>query len=312
MRGSDVLASKKFIAAMLALAAVFGYASITAFATQEYSVIVEKIGETGSLGYVEHEALLKNNTLYGSRLAAEKYPLALVKELNARYVYESKSGGNGSYTLTGNVIYSSGDTVLWKDELFRKSGSFEKSAVVSFSLNVTGLRDRIKNVTSQLGVRRMSAAIVFDFATVSGEETFDHSFRLVMDPVGLLYFENGEKVDVKPVVSKSVQPNTIFGIDVRTARMTFLPPFLAAVLPAIYGSFRILSTRSKKLGIERYVVDGRFSNVERVVMLEDIEDLKRTFELVDKPVIKCTNENHEVYAIIDDGIAYVYRRKAAE
>jgi len=49
--------------------------------------------------------------------------------------------------------------------------------------------------------------------------------------------------------------------------------------------------------------------VEKRVILATKEDLKKTFDLLDKPILHYKDGEEDVYTIIDGNIAYEYRHK---
>jgi len=327
------LASKYTLICLLAVVALLSFYSVLAWTTPEQISFNEKIGSYGSKGILTHYALLKNNTLYGDTLEREEYPANLIKELNIQYNYsfEPNTSVDGKYVFVGKVVYyttvDKKEAILWTDTLFDREGELVNGKFAeSYNINITKLNSRIGNVSDQLGVRRLNHRILFETTVfiagnVDGKavnETFEHEMEFVQDPIGLFYFKNTEKTDTKSVIQVVEKDRFLsfagFSTKVSTARMVF-PLLLTAFIPpfafSLYSNYSRLKSRRIK-GIDKYVVDGRPINLDKVVMLTSEEDLKRTLELVDKPIIRFRCNSYEIYTIIDDGMAYTYKRKIAE
>ncbi|MET1124622.1 MAG: hypothetical protein ABWW66_05090 [Archaeoglobaceae archaeon] len=299
---------KLLFAATLALSLIFAALSFAAFSAPSVERVSEVVGEVGGTGTLKHEAVLLNNTLYGERMSAKFYPRNLVDRILATYTFSYKNGGNGSYDMVLKIVYTTTvgreRVILWVDELDRRSGEFSGGFKESFTLKPEEINTRVENVSRQLGVLHLDHSVLLS-AKVDGEQSFEHEIAVVSSG-GLVYFQNEEESNVRPVVSTREQKSKFAGLDIDTARMLFTLP-LAVTVPLAAYSGKGFVKRGKRLGIERFAVNGRVPISGNVVYVENESDIKKLFELLDKPIIRTSNGSEVVYVIIDGETIYVYR-----
>jgi len=96
-----------------------------------------------------------------------------------------------------------------------------------------------------------------------------------------------------------------------TAKKVALILALLFLTPLIGGVYTIRAQRPKNefKDLAPYITEGAPVEVEKRVILATKEDLKKTFDLLDKPILHYTEGGEDIYVIIDGGIAYEYRHK---
>lgn len=325
---------KEVLAALVVLVFVFSFYSVKAMSLRPYSTYTEKVGQYSQKGVLYHTALLKNNTLYGDTLSREDYPIPLVDGFMLTYRYRFTPGDvvRGNYSLVGRVIYSvskgKDEVVLWQEELFRKEGDLKNGEFVeNFDLNMSTLDNRTAEIVKELGLKRVNRKIVFEtnvnvIGVIAGrevKENFGQNMSLVKDgSAGLYYFTNTEESSQRTLTSRITKENyvTKFGITMRarTAKKVF--PLLALIFltPLMGGIYTIRAQAPPRRfkDLEAYIIEGFPGEVRKKVVLASREDLKKAFDLVDKPIMHYVDVEDEVYVIVDGEVAYEYReRKAA-
>ncbi len=320
----DIFKSKAVFAALLIAAVLFGAMSALAWTKPTSVTVNEKVGSYEMEGKLNHLAHLKNNTFFGEVVSRNEYPSELVKSIDVEYEYNFTPNASGSYEFVGKVVYSTKlnkeDVVLYTDYVFKRVGELKNGKFSErYTLNTTQLNSRISNVSEQLGVKRLDAqlmfvAVVSANSVVEGEkvsEKFVHEVPFVRDVNGLYYFTDMEKDVRKSILKEKEVESYIAGITKTSIARLAFPAAFAILLPplALSAKSNIKLKRRKLKGIDQYVVEGKPLNIERPVLLRSEEDLKRTFELIDKPIVKFESNAHEVYAIIDDNVAYIYKKK---
>jgi len=314
------LMSKRYVFA-LTLAGVIVFGALTALAwTTPTQVVVKEIVRTENReGLLMHEAHLINNTIYGDHLVSEYYPSSLVKEINLTYHYDS-TNPEGKYKIVGVVEYKTkvknDEIVLWRDEFLKRIGRFNDGTFEeSYTLNVSNLNKKISAISSELGVKRLETAIVFNIFVENGK-LFNHTVKMFEDPTGLIYFEDVKNVDKEPIYSDKIVKNSMnimgYQMDVGFARLVFSVPLLILLPISAYSTALQIKHRKPKLkGVDRYVVncDKLRMNADKIVILESKDDLKKVLEMIDKPIIKRRNCEFDEYIILDESTAYMYRVK---
>ncbi|WP_461865323.1 DUF5305 family protein [Thermococcus sp.] len=328
------LKKRGVLAIFLVLFLIFGFYSIKLMSARPYSITRETVGGYTQEGKLIHSATLRDNSLYGSTLQSDYYPIPLVKELILKYAYTftpSKSI-TGTYDVIGTVKYSvnRGDknVVLWEDKLFEDKGNLKDGKfTIEYHMNISEINKRESEISKQLGIRRLRRSIsitvnvktkgkVYNKAVL---ENFEHTISLMEDSnAGLYYFNNPEKVVKRTITTSTQKKNAVnfFGIqvDIETARV--VAPILALIflIPLVGGVYTIKSTMptDELRRIRPYIVEGMPGKVEKRILLSTPEDLEKTFELIDKPILHYIDNGEEFYVIIDGNIAYEYRRLLEE
>ncbi len=328
------LKKRGVLAIFLVLFLIFGFYSVKLMNAHPYSISRETVGVYTQEGKLTHSAILRNNSLYGSTLQSDYYPISLVKEFLLKYTYAftpSKSI-TGTYDVIGTVKYSvsRGDknVVLWEDKLFENKGNLQDGKfTIEYRMNVSEINKRESEISKQLGIRRLKRSITITInVRTKGNvynkavtESFKHTISLMEDlNAGLYYFNTPEKVTKRTITKTISEKNDInlFGIrvDVETARI--VAPILALIflIPLMGGVYTLKSTmpQDELRRIRPYIVEGMPGKVEKKILLSTSEDLEKTFELVDKPILHYADDGEEFYVIIDGNIAYEYRRPLEE
>jgi len=261
-------------------------------------------------GFLKHKAYFKDNRFYGSNRSMKYYPSSLVKTLVLNYTFSSMPAKTGNYTFKGVVTYfvtlGKNRYTLWEDRIFEKKGSFNKSFTASYALNVSELNRKISRTLSELKVSSLKHAISFEVTVNNG--SFKHDFSLIRDS-GLIHFTSTERKLKKPsFFSRTVENRVdVLGYGVEASKLRMSSILLAFVLPLFAYSSYLRIRRPSTKEIDRYAVECEEVelNGKKAVVLSSEKDLKRIFELLDKPVMKKDNS----YFVVDGDVAYVYRVK---
>lgn len=286
---------------------------VLSLAAVSWTMPVEKVvksvkGYKVEKGLLKHKAYFKDNRFYGSNRSMKYYPASLVKTLVLNYTFSSVPAKTGNYTFKGVVTYfvtlGKNRYTLWEDRIFEKKGKFNKSFTASYALNVSELNRKISKTLGELKVSSLKHAISFEVTVNNG--SFKHDFSLIRDS-GLLHFTNTEHKLRKPeFFSRTVENRVdVFGYRVKVSELRMTSTLLAFVLPLFaYSSYLRVRRRSTR-EIDRYAVECEEVelNGKKAVVLSSEKDLKKIFELLDKPVMK----KGDSYFVVDGDVAYVYR-----
>lgn len=323
--------SRRVAAIFLLLFLVFGFYSVKLIRAQAQMVVTKDVGTFKAHGELEHSAVFLKNSLYGEKGSMDNYPRALVDAFDLTYRYQSEPGlSEGHYIISVTTVYyvtkGTEEVSLWEEESFHRegklvNGSFEES----FTLNMTELNNRSALISEELGIKRLKRKMVFS-ATVIGtgdvngrkvNEEFSHTGELV-DDIGasIYYFSDAEKVEKKPFVDRSIVKTnaSVLGINSNVETGRTVTTFLAfgALLPVLGYLYTSRPPKDETSKLRPYIVRGTPGKVSRKVVLESYDDLKKTFELIDRPIMNYREGNEDVYVIIDEGVAYEYRRQSPE
>ena len=322
---------REVLAVSLVLFLFFGFYSIKLMGASSVVTIQQTVGKYTQEGELIHVALLKNNTLYGEKLRREEYPIPLVESFVITYSYRftPMTSIKGTYLTQGIVQYTvnkgSEEVILWEEKLFEKSGELKDGKfTVQYELNLTKLGNRTNQIIEQLGLKRLNRKIMFITrvnlkGSVYGREiteSFEHSSSLVRDSgAGLYYFTNEKESMQKAVMEKGTKRTVVriaglpFYAD--TAKKVALILALLFLTPLIGGVYTIRAQRPKNefKDLRAYITEGAPIHVEKKVILATKDDLKKTFDLLDKPILHYKEGEEDVYTIIDGNIAYEYRHK---
>ncbi|MCO6040306.1 DUF5305 family protein [Thermococcus alcaliphilus] len=322
---------REVLAVSLVLFLFFGFYSIKLMGVSSVVTTQQTLGKYTQKGELVHVALLKNNTLYGERLSREEYPIPLVESFVVTYSYRftPMTSIRGTYNTQGIVQYTvnkgSEVVVLWEEKLFEKSGELKDGKfAVQYELNLTKLANRTNEIMEQLGLKRLNRNIMFvTRVNVKGSvygreitESFEHSSYLVKDSsAGLYYFTNEKESMQKTVVEKGAKKTvvTIAGLPFYADTAKKVAPILALLFltPLLGGVYTIRAQRPKNefKDLSPYITEGAPIHVEKRVILATKEDLKKAFDLLDKPILHYKDGEEDVYTIIDGNIAYEYRKR---
>ncbi|MBC7334573.1 MAG: hypothetical protein H5T85_09045, partial [Actinobacteria bacterium] len=301
---------REVLAVSLVLFLFFGFYSIKLMGVNSVVTTQQKVGKYTQEGELIHVALLNNNTLYGETIRREEYPIPLVKSFILTYDYHftPMTSIKGTYVTQGIVQYTvnkgSEEVILWEEKLFEKSGELKDGKfAVQYELNLTKLANRTNEIIEQLGLKRMNQKITFvTRVDVEGNvygrevtESFEHSSSLVKDSSsGLYYFTNENGSTQKTVVEKGAKKTvvSIAGLPFYADTAKKVAPILALLFltPIIGGVYTIKSQRPKNefKDLASYITEGAPVEVEKRVILATKDDLKKTFDLLDKPILHYT------------------------
>lgn len=322
----NVLSRKGVVGVLVVLLLFTSFYSLKALGAPDTLRMTEKTSGYSSVGMLTHTALLANNTLYGRTLSRDYYPAPLVEGfvLNYRYHFTPGDVVRGNYTISGKVTYyvtrGKDKVILWEEPLLYESGQLENGAFSKdFALDMVKLANETERISEQLDMRRITRDVTYSvrvnvIGIIKGntvEESFSQDMSLARDAsANLYYFTNTEKSNSGSVTETRVEPTTIsvLGVNVKSATAKVLFPILSFILltPLLGGVYTITASRERHTGLEGYIVEGAPPFVEKKVHLKSFEDLKKTFELLDRPIIHYKDDG-DVYVMVDEGVAYEYR-----
>ncbi len=322
---------REVLVVLLVLFLFFAFYSVKLLGVSSTVTTQSVLGKYTQEGELIHVAILKNNTLYGESLRRAEYPISLVERFVLTYSYRftPMTEIRGIYQTSGIVKYSvkrgSEEIVLWEDMLFEDSGELKDGKFIAeYNLNLTELNRRTAEIMDQLGLKRLNRKIVFTTNVhVEGKafgkeinENFGHVSTLIKDTgSGLYYFTNEKESVQKSIIERQTQRTRIskYGVTMYADTAKKLIPLLALLFltPLIGGVYTIKSQRPKNefKDLAPYITEGAPVEVEKRVILATKDDLKKTFDLLDKPILHYTEGGEDIYVIIDGGIAYEYRHK---
>lgn len=326
-----VVTRKEVLAVSLVFFLFFAFYSVKLLGVRSTVTTQSVLGKYTQEGELIHVALLRNNTLYGERLRRTEYPIPLVESFVLTYSYRftPMTSIEGKYNVNWVVRYSvnkgTEEVVLWEEKLFEKSGDLEDGKfTVQYVLNLTELNERSEEISNQLGLKRLNRRIIFTAnvktnGTVYGRkvnENFEHTSSLVRDSgSGLYYFTSEREIVERSIIERQTQRTRIskYGVTMYADTAKKVIPLLALLFltPLIGGVYTIKSQRPKNefKDLAPYITEGAPVEVEKRVILATKDDLKKTFDLLDKPILHYTEGGEDIYVIIDGGIAYEYRHK---
>jgi len=169
---------------------------------------------------------------------------------------------------------------------------------------VSELNKDVLETLGELKVRSLKHSISFEVTVNNG--SFKHDFSLIKDS-GLIHFTN-TKYTVRRAnsFSRTVDNSVnVFGYDVKVIKLRMSSALLAFVLPVFAYSAYLRVKRPGTREIDRYAVECEEAELDgkKIVVLSSEKDLKKIFELLDKPVLK----KGDSYVVVDGDVAYVYR-----
>ncbi|AHF81314.1 Hypothetical protein TES1_1939 [Thermococcus paralvinellae] len=313
---------------------LFSTYSVLAFQKESVTRTTKNVGSYMQKGVFQHKAFFSNVSLYGNVKSMEYYPKDITESIAGVYVYTLTPGEEitGKYKLTIVTTYytSKGKEkiIFWEEKLVERSGDLENGMIVeAISFDLNEINKRTTEVTEGLGIKRLSRDIkiivqVSAKGKVNGKEVnekFEQTINMVIDSGnGLIYFTNEEVKTKKNLVDREVKTNflSVLGkpTSVSTAKKAFPILALLSALP-IFGMVYTAKANGAKDGLEdlkRYIIKGIPNKVDKKITLATEEDLRKTFDLIDKPIMHYQEGDNDVYAIVDDGIVYEYRRDLEE
>jgi len=305
------------LALSLSLAVVFALYSGVAYSREPVTVDATYSEAYLQEGHFTAYGLFSNETIYKNGTSLEYYPFKITDAVVGIYKFSS-DGSSGSYETTLHVNYyvTSGKKKVYlvNDTESLAKDTFTDSFEVPVKLNFTDMNSRLKMVREGTGLYRAEREVyVIVKVTPSEREPFAQEIRLNQDSSGMLYFSGADKEYRKVVRNVEITTNSLsfLGTDVgvSTARTAFPAMALLFAVPSagfVYAK-REKKPKSRELtALKKYTVEGTPPEGKRVE-LSSPADLKRVFELVDRPVVHYRDENTDVYAIADNGTVYEYR-----
>ena len=312
----------------------FSAYSVLAFQREPVTRTSKTVGGYMQRGVFQHKAFFSNQSLYGNVKSMEYYPKGITESISGVYVYTFTPGEGitGKYNLTVVTTYyiSKGKEkiILWKEKLVEREGELENGMIgEAISFNLSDMSKRTEDIKEGLGIKRISkdTKIIVQVSAkgkVNGKEVnekFEQTINMVIDSTsGLIYFTNGEVETKRNLVDKEIKTNflSVLGkpISVSTAKKVFPILALLSALP-IFGMVYTAKANAPKdelKDLKKYMIEGIPNKVDKKITVASEDDLKKTFDLVDKPIMHYQEGNSDVYAIVDNGVVYEYRREKKE
>lgn len=307
------------------------FSTLTIMAFQKDSVLMVNtaVGSYTQKGVFHHEGIFSNNSLYKTPQSMEYYPRDITKNISGvyRYSFSPRENVNGNYTLEIITIYyvSKGNEkiVLWDESILKKEGILKNgTASEAVFLNLQVINARSAEIKQTLKIPRLSREVRLVFHTkpsgiIANEnilEDFTQSIGLVEDTAtGLIYFTNEEKVTRKNIIESKEQRNflTFLGksVEVRTGKILFSVLMLFTGIP-LFGMVYTAKGKAPKdelKDLRQYIIEGIPNRVDKKITLATKYDLRKAFELLDKPIMHYKTGSSEVYTIVDEGVSYEYK-----
>ena len=318
---------KEVLGVFVVLFLVFGFYSVKLMSASPYVVNTHRLGTFREEGTLKHGAYLKPNELYGYLVFKEDYPISLVDRFLLTYEYRTTPPmTEGAYRITGTAVYyvnkGNEEIVMWEEPLFEyKGGLKDGDFTAEYTLDMNELAKRSAEISEDLGMKRLKRRIVIDvwiegLATVNGKtikEKFTHEIELVRDSTAGLYYFNEPTKSESRVLTQTTREEaraSVLGIrsSVDTAKVVTTLLALVTLIPIIGYVYYSRPPKDELAKIRKYIVKGAPGPVQKRVVLKTPKDLETTFELVDKPILHYIDGEDEVFAIIEDGISYEYRK----
>ncbi|WP_297534599.1 hypothetical protein [Thermococcus sp.] len=305
-------------ALLIALAVLFAVYSGTAYAKSETSVTASYRTAYTEGGVFTHSGYFSNDTVYQNGSSLKYYPAKITTLIRGVYRYSTEPSAKGQYKVFLHVNYfvTAGKTKIYlKNETFEvASGTFDGSFEVPLELNMTRLEKNLRKVRTGTGLFRAENEVYFTVVVrVPGRDEFEQVITLNRNAAGMLYLTGLDKTYKKTVRTVETSTNSIsfMGSDVSvpTARTVFPLMSVLFAVPVI-GFAYSKRERKPKDGLKdlrRYIIEGSPAQGKTQVVLNSPEDLRRVFELVDRPIIHYRKDETDCYAILDGDTVYEYR-----
>ncbi len=305
------------VSVSIVLAVLFGAYSSAAYSKAPISTSAKYSTLYTEEGSFVHFGVFSNSSIYKSGSTHDYYPSKITMLIGGNYTFRTNPSSPGTYTATMHLDYyvSSGKkkVYIYREEIPLGSESFEGSFTLPLTFNMSLLSEKLKRVREGTGLYRAEQEV---YVTVEvkpeGRDSFSQRIELSKDSASMLYLTGTEKDYKKVTRSVSTTTNSLSfaGSDVRVSTARTLFPAMA-ILFAVPPIGLIYSRREKKTepkalkSLKKYTVEGTPPGGKRV-KLKSAEDLERTFELVDRPIIHYRDGNIDVYAIADGDTVYEY------
>lgn len=308
------------LAVSIGLAVLFGGYSAAAYlrspTTTEvsYRTLYVERGSLSHMGFFSNETVYKNGTSLGY------YPEKITREIRGAYDYATSPAGKGTYSAVLRADYyvtANKERISLKNTTIKHwEGDFSGSFSIPVDFNMTELTGALTELREGTGLYRASSDVYLTVSvSVPGRETFTQRIKLVRNTAGMLTFEGSSKSykKVERRVNTTVNTVDFLGKDVAvsTGRTVFPIMAFAFALPPLGFAYtkREKKPKDELKGLRKFIVDGTPTEAAAdPVELRSVEDLERVFDLVDKPIVHYTRDGSDVYAVVDGGIIYEYRR----
>ncbi|BAD85890.1 hypothetical protein, conserved [Thermococcus kodakarensis KOD1] len=303
----------------LSLAVLFGVYSVIAYATPVSTRDVSYTTAYSEGGSLRHYALFSNETVYQNGTSLKYYPSGITDVIRGEYRYSTSPGASGSYKIEMHSNYyvsvNRKPVYLLNRTTEIASGNFAGSFSVPVKFNMTSLGEELKKIREGTDLHRAENEVYLTVTvSINGREPFTQKIQLKKDTSGMLSLDGATKDYQKVERNVSITENSVgfVGTSVKdsTARKVFPAMALLFAVPPL--GF-VYSKREKKpkdelASLRKYVVEGKSPEGTRKVELKTPEDLKRVFELVDRPIVHDGSNEGDVYSIADGDTVYEYQQ----
>ncbi|WP_457741979.1 hypothetical protein [Thermococcus sp.] len=297
---------------------LFAVYSGTAYAKPETSVRASYRTAYLESGTFTHSGYFSNDTVYRNGSSLSYYPAKITTLIRGVYRYSTEPSAKGHYRVFLHVNYFvvAGKTKIYlKNETFEvASGTFEDSFEVPLELNMSHLEKNLRKVRTGTGLFRAENEVYYTvIVKVPKRDEFKQVITLNRNAAGMLYLTGLDRTYKKTIRTVETSTNSIsfLGSDVSvpTARTVFPLMSVLFAVPVIGFAY---SRRERKPKddlrvLRRYIIEGGPVRSRTHVVLASPEDLRRVFELVERPIIHYRLDGTDCYAILDGDTAYEYR-----
>ncbi len=305
--------SRKVLTALLVTAAVLS-AGMAVYAYSIDPVTVEETSEKviEFRGSLKHHADFSNESIYGDSASLSVYPRKITDKIYGNYKLTTSPESEGEYLLSVDASYyiqnGREKTLVWKENILSESGQFSGTRLLNFTLTPASLQEDLKRVKEGTGFSRVIQSVVITVKADVKGESFVHTIPFVSGS-DTFAFKDTEKSDTVTRNVRTVEENSVTGLDVGNARLLYATLAISALIPAaVINRHQISDLRSGRSESKSYIIEGKQEG-EKVV-LNSFEDLKKVFQLSESPVIKTEGEDGTAYTITHEGILYEFRKRS--
>ncbi|MBP1911732.1 DUF5305 family protein [Thermococcus stetteri] len=303
----------------LSLAVLFGIYSAVAYATPISTRDVSYTTAYSEEGSLKHYGLFSNETVYQNGTSLEYYPSGITGAIIGEYGYSTSPEASGSYKIEIHSNYyvsvNRKSVYLLNRTAEIASGTFDGSFSVPVEFNMTSLGEELRTIREGTDLHRAENEVYLTVTVgIDGREPFTQKIQLKKDTSGMLSLDGASKEYQKVERNVSITENSVgfLGTNVRdsTARKVFpAMALLFAIPPLGFGySKREKRPKDELASLRKYVVEGKSPEGTRKVELKTPEDLKRVFELVDRPIVHDGSGKWDIYSIADGDTVYEYQQ----
>lgn len=306
------------------LGITFAYAALNkpTHSTLTETVFRDDIVSTLNLRLVLYpNEVYEDETIYAE--TGRVYYIAIVNSVCPIYSIKANKGNMSGEILT-NVILSHPDG--WTKNLasYKRVINSNNLTFNAPCINISGLLNYVNNLSSQLGIKTYSFSVkiesesrfLYQYEDYKTTEGINNSLTISIDKNKNALLVAGEPTKTKTIskIDQKTFENKIVFMSVAAARATSIISTATGVLLILIGiisiyrqktpldpktlferSYRNLIIRAKQMDI----------SANRVVKLQDQEDLLKTARILGKPIVKTVLNERQVFLVSDGEFFYI-------